>query len=106
MPNYTQSPILRDICSDKVSTGPRQITIKINSICNLKCEFCSAQSSLINNNPSRNIMPLSLIKKIIEDAIELSSIKSITISAEGETSLHPGILQMIDFIKKKGLFYR
>ncbi|MGD0335625.1 MAG: radical SAM protein [Candidatus Omnitrophota bacterium] len=93
-----------DIFLDRVSKGPIAITIKINSICNLKCEFCWVHSPLINNNPPRNILPLSCIKKIIKDVKELSSINSITLSAEGEISLHPKITEIIDFIKEKGFF--
>ncbi|MBL7198084.1 MAG: radical SAM protein [Candidatus Omnitrophica bacterium] len=90
---------IKGIRDDLVYRGPRSISLDITTICNLKCLYCWFHSPLAKP-PSPSHLPLSAIKKIIDEASSLG-VKEIEITADGEPLLHPKIKSIIQYILHK-----
>lgn len=93
------------IIKEKVVVGPETLDILITSKCNIHCIYCTLHSPFNPKNIKRITISLPLIKKILDDACRLKT-KNITISGDGEPSLHPNICEIIDYVKSKYLFLK
>ena len=77
---------------------PRKLQIEPTNLCNLKCLCCS--NSKIKR--SRGFMDYLLFQKIVDDAAEIG-VSKIHLYLQGEPLLHPAVVDMIRYIKLKGL---
>lgn len=83
---------------EKVDEIPPSIQIEPTNYCNARCICCSTSRS----DRKRGFMDFNLFKKIIDDAAQ-SNIKRVHLFLHGEPMLHPRIIEMIAFIKARGL---
>ena len=83
----------KDFCSNP----PIRIWVEPTNQCNLKCMSCA--NRLIKN---KGFMDFSLFKRIIDQLSGYSY--EIYLYMSGEPMLHPRIIDMVNYIKSKGLF--
>ena len=93
-------------------TGPLEVGIELIYGCNLKCPFCYCFSPLVKRvdesvrvgESVREKTPLDygLFKKIVYELSGLG-VKKITFCPAGEPFLHPDLLDMVEYVKGKGL---
>lgn len=97
--------LLSAILRDTAQHGPRVANLYIESLCNIKCEYCWFHSPLNKKLIRRISIPLSAIKKNI-DQLHRLGIQYIVISSHGEPALHPNIAAIINYIKRKNIKLR
>ncbi len=79
---------------------PPVLQIEPTNICNASCICCPASRS----SRPRGHMDFSLFRKIIDDASSIG-VNAIFLFLHGEPSLHPKIVEIIRYIKMKGLYF-
>lgn len=82
---------------------PISAHIDISSVCNYKCSFCfqADQEGMKEAGLKRGFMPLDMFKKIVDDFSEFpEKIKKIKLGNHGEPTLHPDVVEMVDYAKK------
>lgn len=82
----------------QVTRFPPSIQIEPTNYCNVRCICCSTMRS----TRKRGFMDFDLFKKIIDDAVQ-NKIQRVHLYLHGEPMLHPKIVEMIGFIKNRGL---
>ena len=81
---------------------PLSVHIDVSSVCNFKCSFCfqADEKGMKDANLIRGLMDIVLYKKIVDDLKEFpSKVKKIKIGNHGEPTLHPKIVEMVDYAK-------
>jgi len=94
-----------DIIKNKTSDTPSAAVININSICNLRCEFCWIHSPLNKKRSVKQTIPLASIKKNIDQLNNLG-VKFISLSGDGEPWMHPYICEIIGYIQNRKINFR
>ena len=85
--------------------APLVIMLEPTNRCTFKCAFCpTGDLGLLAKTPRRPLgdMSLKLFKKIIDDLDDFapSIIKRVQLFKDGESLLHPDIIEMIEYTKK------
>ncbi len=100
--------LIRGISSGRYAyIGPRTVQIDITNRCNNNCLYCWARSPLLGRKratkewESREL-PLDLTEKLIDDLHSLGT-ENIHIAGGGEPLIYPGIIDLIEHIKQKGM---
>ena len=101
--NHNDILRLKGILDDKVYRGPKYLTFDITEVCNINCIYCPVHSPLVKSSKFKHL-PFEIIKRTIKEAKELG-IEEITISGDGEPSLHPQIKEIIDCLNCEGTPY-
>jgi len=78
---------------------PLNVDIESSSKCNLKCEHCFRQYMDMNEY---DFMPMELYRKIVDECAKYK-LYTLKFSMRGEPTLHPGIVEMVDYAKKRGI---
>lgn len=78
-------------------TSPVTLELDVCSICNHKCEWCVDPLSVHSNQ----LIPVSIAKKIMEEAKELG-VKGIVFKGGGESTLHPKFDEIIQIAGEMG----
>ncbi len=79
---------------------PIHIDIEVTNRCNLRCTFCDKLPLL---KPGQiGDMDLSLYREIIDEGSE-HSLWGAKLSYRGESLMHPDIIEMVSYAKKKGI---
>lgn len=83
--------------------GPKIVQIDLTGNCNNDCIGCWVHSSYIKNPPRDKdvVLPFKKIRDLVESLHRLET-KEIFLSGAGEPFMHPDIIEIIEFIKKKG----
>lgn len=90
----------------KISTDfPIYILIEPVSSCNLKCQICFQSDKSFIKKEFMGKMDFDLYKKIIDEALE-NGTKAITFGSRGEPTIHPQIIDFIDYAKNKFLEFK
>ncbi|MBL7197978.1 MAG: radical SAM protein [Candidatus Omnitrophica bacterium] len=86
--------------NDKVFCGPERIIFDVNTECNINCIYCTDHclSSKVHLPAAR--IKYKKFKEIIKQAKDLK-VQKITLSGDGEPTLHPNIEEMIELVKKE-----
>lgn len=85
---------------------PYSINIDPCNICNFKCQFCAIQSSGEALSFQKQMMPLSLFEKIVDDLSAFpDKLKVLGIVGNGEPLLNPDFTQMVRYAKDRGVAY-
>jgi len=83
---------------------PYSLFIDPCNLCNFRCRFCAMQTSGEELNYKKQLMPMELYRKIIDDICEFpDKLKMLRISQHGEPLLHPELPEMIRYAKQKGV---
>ena len=81
---------------------PDHVDIEISSICNLHCPMCYTITKEFRKKVKTGLMDFDLYKKIIDECVKYKTF-SIRLSLRGEPFLHPKIVEMVKYAKKKGI---
>ena len=79
---------------------PASLQLEPTNCCNIRCICCPTARS----SRKRGFMEFGLFQRIIDDASAIG-VRRIHLYMHGEPMLHPKIVEMIRFIKSKGLFF-
>ncbi|MDD5730488.1 MAG: radical SAM protein, partial [Candidatus Omnitrophica bacterium] len=87
--------------------GPECVQIDLTYNCNNNCIGCWCNSPLLKDRAYKGskkykTLPTPLVKELIEELAELGT-RQLYFSGGGEPFMHPDIIEIIDFAKKKGL---
>lgn len=74
------------------------ITIETSRICNLRCRYCFLASGI----KTQDELKTGEILDVIDQGADLGAM-SVTILGGGETLLHPDIMEIVSYIRKKKL---
>lgn len=81
---------------------PYSLSLDPCNLCNFRCRFCAVQASGEELKFKKQLMPMDLYKKIIDDVSEFSEkLKVLRITGNGEPLLHPELPEMIRYAKQK-----
>ena len=88
-------------------TGPLSVQIDLTNKCNNNCIGCWCNSPLLGNKAmdsetKKKELPLELVKKLIDELDEMS-VREVYLTGGGEPFMHPKIMEIIDYIKSKGI---
>ncbi|MDX9713896.1 MAG: radical SAM protein [Dissulfurispiraceae bacterium] len=83
-----------------VEDFPIHLDIESTNLCNLKCTFCDKTPYL--NSGDFGLMPLELFTKIIDEGSD-KKLSSLKLSYRGEPLIHPKLVDMVCYAKKKGV---
>jgi MoaA/NifB/PqqE/SkfB family radical SAM enzyme len=78
---------------------PLNVDIEASSRCNLKCDHCFRQYMDMHES---DYMSIDLYRKIVDECAKYK-LFTLKFSMRGEPTLHPEIVMMIDYAKKKGI---
>ncbi len=89
-------------------TGPYLVQLDITNRCNNDCIACWLHSPLLNEHAppdeeKRKQLPFEMIEKLIFDLKELGT-REIYMAGGGDPFVHPRILDVIETIKKAGMY--
>jgi len=106
--NYKQqAKIATGILNKKVLTGPWSVQIDLTNQCNNDCLACWCRSPLLKDKAMKpEVVKQSLpYKKVIEliDEFDKLDVRDIYFTGGGEPFLHPRILDIMRYIKNKGI---
>jgi len=83
---------------------PYSLAVDPCNLCNFRCRFCAMQTSGEELSFKKQLMPMELYRKIIDDIGEFpDKLKVLRISGNGEPLLHPELPEMIRYAKEKGV---
>jgi wyosine [tRNA(Phe)-imidazoG37] synthetase (radical SAM superfamily) len=89
---------LKNILRQKIPTAPLTAMIHIIEHCNVRCEFCWHHSFLRKDLLRPQRMETSTVINMIEELARMGT-TDITLSANGEPTLHPGFPSIVHAIK-------
>jgi MoaA/NifB/PqqE/SkfB family radical SAM enzyme len=86
--------------------GPFHVQIDLTNNCNNNCIGCWCNSPLLEEKAlspveKRQALPLGLIKELLEELSEIGT-KEVYFSGGGEPFIHPEIMEILAYTKKKG----
>lgn len=78
---------------------PLNVDIESSSSCNIKCDHCFRQYMKV---PEAGLMPFDLYRKVVDECAQYG-LFTLKFSMRGEPTMHPQIVEMVDYAKKKGI---
>jgi len=88
-------------------TGPLSVQIDLTNKCNNNCIGCWCNSPLLGDKAmdpetKKKELPFELIKKLIDELDEMC-VREVYLTGGGEPFMHPKIMDIIEYIKSKGI---
>ena len=98
---------LLGIVAGKAFIGPAYFHLDISNSCNVNCLYCWFHSKTASDREytdkwKKQKIKLNIFKKLVDDLHELKT-GLILFSGAGEPLIHPKIVEMVDYVKKKGI---
>lgn len=90
--------VLKKILRQERPCAPLTAMIHITQHCNVRCEFCWHHSFLKKNKHQPQRIKTSTVINMIQELAEMGT-KDITLSANGEPTIHPGFPSIVKTIK-------
>lgn len=78
------------------------VDLEIASQCQLKCPMCYTTTDFFKSTINRTFMDFELYKKCVDECAR-HKVYSIRLSWRGEPLLHPNVIEMVEYAKKKGI---
>lgn len=107
--NESEENLLRllGIVTGRVFIGPAYFHLDISNSCNMNCSYCwfhskTAPDKEYSDGWKKQQIKLSVFKKLVDDLHELKT-ELILFSGAGEPLIHPNIVEMVNYVKKKGM---
>jgi MoaA/NifB/PqqE/SkfB family radical SAM enzyme len=86
--------------------APLHLDIESTNACNLKCPMCPRTALLNDSNENNKFiigkMDITTFQRLIDEAVEIG-VYSVKLNWLGEPLLHPDIVEMVRYAKKKGI---
>lgn len=79
---------------------PAYLLIEPTSICNMRCPMCFQTDKSFTSKEYMGKMNFNFFKSIIDEAVNLG-IGSITMASRGEPTLHPELINMLNYTRGK-----
>ena len=91
--------------SGKALHPPLQISLRITNVCNHRCAVCGqyGKNGYMKGEKAKDLLktlPLETYKKLVD---EVAYYKPLFYITGGEPFLYPGIVELMNYIKKKGM---
>jgi len=88
-------------------TGPLSVQMDLTNECNNNCIGCWCNSPLLGDKAmdpetKKKKLPFELVKKLIDELDEMC-VREIYLTGGGEPFMHPRIMDIIEYIKSKGI---
>jgi len=88
-------------------TGPLSVQIDLTNQCNNNCIGCWCNSPLLGDKAmdpetKKKELPFELVKKLIDELDEMC-VREIYLTGGGEPFMHPKVMEIIEYIKSKGI---
>jgi len=88
-------------------TGPLSVQIDLTNKCNNNCIGCWCNSPLLGDKAmdpetKKKELPFELIKKLIDELDEMC-VREVYLTGGGEPFMHPKVMEVIAYIKSKGM---
>jgi len=80
---------------------PVRIWVELTSLCNYRCIMCPNKEL---EKDAHGYMDFTLFKKIVDEASEF--VFDINLAHRGESLLHPQLVEMVEYAKKKKIYLR
>lgn len=80
--------------------------IEVTNICNFRCKLCASVDNPEMDKKEKGFMEYDLFCKIIDDLCAFEGVKQIFFHIMGEPLMHPRIVDMIAYAKKKNVTER
>jgi len=107
--NESEEELLRllGIVAGKTFIGPAYFHLDISNSCNMSCSYCwfhseTAPDREYTDKWKKQKIKLNTFKRLVDDLHELKT-GLILFSGAGEPLTHPKIIEMVDYVKKKGI---
>lgn len=84
-----------------VGEYPLLVDLEISTLCNLRCPMCYTISPMFQESVNKRFMDESLFYKVIDEVA--GKVPAIRMSLRGEPTLHPKMIEMLTYAKKKGI---
>ena len=102
-----QAKIAASIMDKKIYNGPWEVQIDLTNMCNNDCIGCWCHSPLLKEkamslSQKKKKLPYNLVLKLIDD-LEKMGTRYIYFTGGGDPSMHPKLVEIIEYVKKKGL---
>lgn len=102
-----QAKIAASIMNRKIYNGPWEAQIDLTNMCNNNCIGCWCHSPLLeekamSREQKKKKLPYKLVLKLIND-LEKMGTRYIYFTGGGDPSMHPKLVNIIEYVKKKGL---
>lgn len=94
--------VLREVIRKDKPPAPLTAMFHITEHCNVRCEFCWHHSFLRKDRLVPHKMDTTSVVELIEDLAAMGT-TDITLSANGEPTLHPGFPAMVETAKKNNM---
>lgn len=103
----SQARIAAGILDKKLYNGPWEVQIDLTNTCNNDCVGCWCHSPLLkekamSKEQKKKKLPLKLVLKLI-DNLESMGTRYIYFTGGGDPWAHPNTVEIIEYVKKKGL---
>ena len=87
--------------------GPEAVQIDVTNRCNNNCVYCWARSPLLEEKRASkkwesHQLPFDLVKRLIDDLHSMGT-RHIHLSGGGEPFIHPHIMDILKYIKRKNM---
>ncbi len=99
IPNPT---VISKVVRQPMPPAPLTAMVHIAEHCNVRCEFCWHHSFLRKEPLHPTKVETAEVIKLVEDLAQMGT-KDITLSANGEPTIHPGFPLIVDTIKNHGM---
>jgi MoaA/NifB/PqqE/SkfB family radical SAM enzyme len=108
----TENTFVKSLCvagilnGRKAFVGPEVLHMDLTNQCNNNCIGCWCRSPLLGDKEmpeweKQQMLPLALIKQVIDDLRMLGGLKQVKLVGGGEPFMHPHILEIIRYLKEK-----
>lgn len=78
--------------------GERRIDVELTNRCNALCSFCPREET-----PQQGFMSLDTFKQVVARVKELDILPCISLTGQGESTLHPELEEFVRYAKSEGM---
>ncbi len=106
--NKEDTKLIRGVLSEsKAFIGPEEVHIDLTNICNNTCIGCWCNSPLLGElrmppEIQKQTLSFEVLKRVIDELANMGT-KKIKLIGGGEPTLHPHFLDIVEYIRKKGI---
>lgn len=80
---------------------PQTIALELSSQCGLNCFYCDRQNWDAGVRRNRPHMDLGLFGQLVDEISEMMPQPQVSLSFEGESTLHPEFIRMLEYLNEK-----
>lgn len=105
-PKQLRREVLRGLAMGRPVVGPQEVHIDVTNGCNARCITCWDHSPLLTTPRSstwkRQRLPLETFHALVDELVDMGSVRHVVLSGMGEPLTHPDIYRMIRRVKDLG----